>query len=69
MQFDWYTKAVLTVIALCLVWMSIGGPSLIVPLSAQVTSGYSRVVIAGWADGTGQEHQMSNGLPVVTQNR
>ena len=49
MRLDLYTKAVLTVIAACLVWISLGGPSLLVPLSAQQqsrTSGYERVLIA-----------------------
>jgi hypothetical protein len=35
MRLDLYTKTLLTVIAACLVWMSLGGPSLLVPVSAQ----------------------------------
>jgi hypothetical protein len=47
MSVDRYTKVVLTVIAVCLVWVSLGGPSLITPVSAQVGD---RVVLAGWLD-------------------
>jgi hypothetical protein len=43
---DRYTKLVLTVIAICLVWLSLGGPSLITPVSAQ----NDRVYLAGWID-------------------
>jgi hypothetical protein len=35
MTIDRYTKTVLTVIAACLVWLSIGGPSLVTPVSAE----------------------------------
>jgi|SRR6187549_2041093 hypothetical protein len=35
MAIDRYTKTVLTVIAACLVWLSVGGPSLITAISAQ----------------------------------
>ena len=35
MYVDRYTKLVLTVIAVCLVWISLGGPSLITSASAQ----------------------------------
>jgi hypothetical protein len=46
MAVDRYTKAVLTVIAACLVWLSMGGPSLITPVKAQE----QRVYLAGWID-------------------
>lgn len=46
---DRYTKLVLTVIAICLVWLSLGGPSLITPVSAQ----NDRVYLAGWIDDRG----------------
>ena len=46
---DRYTKLVLTVIAICLVWLSLGGPSLITSVSAQ----NDRVYIAGWIDERG----------------
>ena len=50
MAVDRYTKLVLTVIAVCLVWLSVGGPSLIAPVSAQTGD---RVVLAGWVDEKG----------------
>jgi hypothetical protein len=46
MRIDLYTKAVLTVIAACLVWISSGGPSLITSVHAQPEG--QRVIIAGW---------------------
>jgi hypothetical protein len=46
MTIDLYTKAVLTVIAACLAWISIGGPSLITSVQAQPEG--QRVIIAGW---------------------
>lgn len=49
MSVDRYTKIVLTVIAACLIWLSLGGPSLISPVSAQS----DRVYIAGWIDQDG----------------
>ncbi len=75
MRPDLYTKAVLTIIAVCLVWISLGGPSLLAPISAQQqnrTSGYERVLIAGWIDNGGKEHQLLNppttGMPVFIVN-
>ena len=49
MALDRYTKLVLTVIAVCLVWLSIGGPSMITPVQAQG----DRVILAGWVDERG----------------
>ena len=52
MSVDRYTKAVLTVIAaclVCLVWLSAGGPSLITPVSAQADG----VLLRGWIDESG----------------
>lgn len=52
MAADRYTKAVLTVIAVCLVclvWLSAGGPSPITPVSAQTDGVYLR----GWIDANG----------------
>ena len=48
MAVDRYTKLLLTVIAVCLMWLSlsVGGPSLITPVSAQ----NDRVYLAGWID-------------------
>jgi hypothetical protein len=51
MAADRYTKAVLTVIAACLVWLSLGGPSLMTPVNAQVGD---RVILAGWIDESGR---------------
>jgi hypothetical protein len=48
---DRYTKAVLTVIAACLVWLSLGGPSLITPVSAQADA--QHVLLRGWVDENG----------------
>ena len=50
MSFDRYTKVILTVIAVCLVWLSLGGPTLIAPVNAQAGD---RVVLAGWVDEKG----------------
>jgi len=49
MSVDRYTKIILTVIAVCLVWLSLGGPSLITPVSAQ----NDRVYLAGWIEDGG----------------
>lgn len=51
MSVDRYTKAVLTVIAVCLVWISIGGPSLITPAEAQMID--QNVTLTGWRDENG----------------
>ena len=49
MRIDFYTRAVLTVIALCLMWIAIGGPSLLPVVEAQ--QGTTRVVIVGYERG------------------
>jgi hypothetical protein len=49
MSVDRYTKVILTVIAVCLVWLSLGGPSVITPVSAQ----NDRVYLAGWIEDGG----------------
>jgi hypothetical protein len=49
MAMDRYTKLVLTVIAVCLVWLSVGGPSMITPVSAQADG----VLLRGWIDESG----------------
>ena len=51
MRIDAYTKAVLTIIAVALVWIAAGGPSLIPGVEAQASS--QRVVIVGWEDRLG----------------
>ena len=68
MRIDLYTRAVLTVIAVCLVWMALGGPSLLQSVSAQQAqqnqfSGYERVLIYGWIDEAGKEHRLSRPRP------
>lgn len=72
MAIDRYTKAVLTVIAICLVWLSLGGPSLLPTVTAQ---GSDHVVVAGWVDETGRVRTLSGppggatALPVWMENR
>jgi hypothetical protein len=58
MTIDRYTKTMLTVIAICLLWMSLGGPSLITGVSAQPGPNDQRVVITGWTDSTGYSHAL-----------
>jgi hypothetical protein len=72
MAVDRYTKVVLTVIAVCLVWLSAGGPSLITPVRAQDNQ---RVILAGWIGADGQVRQLRQGgyaggesLPVWVAN-
>lgn len=74
MRIDLYTRVVLTVIAVCLVWLSVGGPSLLTPVAAQNT-GYERVAIVGWVDAAGLEHGLQTvsrgptpGLPMEARN-
>jgi len=66
MRIDLYSKVMLTVIALCLVWLALGRTptiSVMPQVSAQSprVSGYQRVVIAGWVDGDGFEHGLAPG--------
>ena len=73
MRIDTYTKFVLTVIAICLIWLSVGGPALLPGVSAQArqsqyASGYGRVVIAGWVDERGGEHQLPSTKTDATGN-
>jgi hypothetical protein len=60
MRIDVYTKFVLTVIAVCLIWLSLRDSALLPIVQAQAertaVSGYNRVVIAGWLDNKGHEH-------------
>ena len=77
MRIDPYTKFVLTVIAVCLVWLSLGGPALLTVAQAQaaqtgVNVAHDRVLIAGWVDSTGNVHNLSDpsranvpGVPVA----
>ena len=73
MAVDRYTKVVLTVIAVCLVWLSIGGSSLITPVRAQDKQ---QVILAGWISQDGKVRQLTPGasagtdsLPVWIANR
>lgn len=65
MRIDWYTKCVLTVIAACLVWLSIGGAAVTPvayaqrpPLPGTVGTG-DRVLISGFVDEKGVVHTLS----------
>jgi hypothetical protein len=78
MTIDRYTKVVLTVIAACLLWISVGGPSLLTPVSAQIVQPlqqHQQVVLAGWADATGKIYPFAgagtggSGVPVWVSNR
>lgn len=64
MTADRYTKAVLTVIVLCLLYLCLGRPGIAPVVSAQ--SGYNRVVLYGWVDDQGHEWQLP--LPVGWKN-
>jgi hypothetical protein len=71
MAADRYTKAVLTVIAICLVWLSLGGASVLPTVTAQSSE---RVVLAGWVDQGGNVRTLptpsgGSGLPVMVVNR
>jgi hypothetical protein len=66
MRIDRYTKFVLTIIAACLVWLSLGGPTVLPTAQAQS----NQVVIAGWIGNDGRLHPLSaplaaaDGIPV-----
>lgn len=74
MRTDTYTRIVLTVIAICLIWLSLGGPSLVPGVQAQskhAADSADRMVIAGWIDGSGRVVRFPDGnsarsLPVST---
>jgi hypothetical protein len=74
MTVDRYTKAVLTLIAICLVWLSLGGRPLLPTVTAQgEPRGTSNVYLAGWVDGGGTLHTLprpsgSDALPVFRVN-
>ena len=63
MAMDRYTKAVLTVIAVCLVWLSLGGPALITSVSAQGDG--ERVILSGWVDETGSVVKLPKAPPII----
>jgi hypothetical protein len=54
MKVDLYTKAVLTVIAACLVYMCFGKPTLVPALTAQAKPQPQEVVIVGWKKAPGE---------------
>ena len=56
MRVDRYTKIVLTTIAVCLIWLSLGGPALLPTAHAQSAT---HVLIAGWIDPKGDVHSVS----------
>ncbi len=58
MRTDLYTKAMLTVIAACLVWLCLGGPTLLPRVSAQ--DEYERVVLVGWTEFTEAQGRVQN---------
>jgi hypothetical protein len=66
MALDRYSKLVFTVIAVCLVWLSFGGPSLMTPVSAAVGD---RVVIVGWMDENGNTRSFPNPPPPFERRR
>jgi hypothetical protein len=72
MRVDGYTKFVLTVIAVCLLWLSLGGPALFTVAQAQMPGPPERVLISGWVDASGGVHSLSQpaganvpGVPVA----
>lgn len=67
MAVDRYTKAILTVIAVCLVWLSLGGPALITPVSAQGDG--ERVILSGWVDETGSVVKFPQAPPIYDNSR
>ena len=77
MTVDRYTKAVLTVIAACLVWLSVNSSMATAPAYAQ-EGGYTNVVIVGWQDSAGyikkfpsvvDASRKAASLPVITESR
>ena len=57
MRIDLYTKTVLTIIALCLVWIALGSATLLSPVHAQVSHA-DGVAVSGWIDANGTEHRL-----------
>ena len=55
MRTDNYTKAILTIIAVALVWIAVGGPALMPTVRAQAILG-ERVTVVGWEDRAGVRH-------------
>ena len=64
MSTDSYTRLMLTIIALCLVWLAVGGAKLFV-VQAQSEGG---VVITGWADRGGTVHRFPRPIEIERAN-
>jgi hypothetical protein len=58
MRIDFYTKAVLTIIAGALVWLCVAATPLGTPVTAQGTPALTHVVIGGWVDASGTQHRL-----------
>ena len=68
MKIDLYTKAVLTIIAGCLLYLSFGRPAIAPTVQAQAEP--TRVIVAGWVDFNGRVHSLSqmdstSAIPVI----
>jgi hypothetical protein len=61
MKIDMYTKAILTVIAICLVWIALGRS--VMP-AAEAQDRASRVVIVGWEETPTSNVPLAMPLPV-----
>lgn len=59
MKVDLYTKSVLTIIAICLLWISL--EHMFTPRTAMAAESPQKVIIVGWEGAEGQ------GIPVVLQ--
>jgi hypothetical protein len=71
MRIDLYTRVMLTIIAACLVWLSLGGSAVLTDAHAQ---SQSHVLIAGWIDHSGKKHTLEccgneAALPVWVVNK
>ena len=75
MRIDLYTKVMLTIIAACLVYLSLGGRA-VIPVARAESDG-SRVLITGWVDADGRVQRLPSApspgralpLPVDTFRR
>jgi hypothetical protein len=65
MRVDIYTKAILTIIAVCLLWLCLRGTTVIPVAEAQTSSATQKVHVAGWIDANGEVHL----LPTKSQNK
>jgi hypothetical protein len=67
MRTDNYVKAMLTIIAACLVYLSFGRPGLLLSAQAQARPDMTRVLIAGWVDAGGVVREFPVGGSVVNR--